>query len=234
MTRIQVFQHHPAEGAAHVASWAAARGHALSITRLFEDPPLPRADAVEWLVVLGGPMNVYEEARYPWLAREKAFLRAMIDAERPVLGICLGAQLLADVLGGPVTRNDEREIGWFPVTRTPAAGRSPIFRALPERFDAFHWHGDTFAVPPRAVHAATSEGCANQAFEAGGRWVGLQFHLESPADSISELIGVGADDLATAGRFVQPPDEMLADPARVAASNRLMELILDAMERRVP
>ena len=106
--RIQVFQHHPAEGAAHVASWAADRGHALSTTRLFEDPPLPRVDAVDWLVVLGGPMNVYEEARHPWLAREKAFLRAMIDAGKPILGICLGAQLLADVLGGPVTRNDER------------------------------------------------------------------------------------------------------------------------------
>jgi GMP synthase-like glutamine amidotransferase len=228
--RVRVFQHHPAEGPARVAVWADSRGHDLSTTRLYDDPPLPAVDAVDFLVVLGGPMNVYEEALYPWLAGEKDLLRATIAAGRPILGICLGAQLLADVLGGKVTRNREREVGWFEVAATPEAKRSPIFGGLPLRYTALHWHGDTFSIPPGALHAARSEACANQAFEVDGRFVGLQFHLEATTESVSDLIAAGAGDLAP-GPFVQTAEEIRRPDPRMAASNRLMEAVLDAMAR---
>ena len=136
----------------------------------------------DWLIILGGPMNIYEEDKYPWLSKEKEFIHQAIASDKIVLGICLGAQLMADVLGGKVQRNVHREIGWFPVKLMPESKASRIFRVLPEEFMALHWHGDTFELPPGAVHTAESQACKNQAFELG-KAIGLQFHLESSLDS---------------------------------------------------
>ncbi len=133
-------------------------------------------------------MNVYEEAEYPWLAAEKAFIAAAIGAGKPVLGICLGAQLIAAVLGGTVSKGPQPEIGWYPVELTPAGRELPLFAGFPDRFTALHWHGDTFSIPPGATHVASSAACANQAFAYdGGRVVGLQFHLEETRESLAQL-----------------------------------------------
>jgi len=145
-----------------------------------------------------------------------------------VLGICLGAQLMADVMGGRVCRNEHREIGWFPVKLNSGGKSSKIFGVLPEEFVAFHWHGDTFEIPPGAWRAAESMGCRNQAFEIG-RAVGLQFHLESSTDSIDHLIHNCGDEL-TDGQYVQKPDELLAQSNRFPEIRRLMEVFLDNMQ----
>jgi GMP synthase-like glutamine amidotransferase len=230
--RIHYLQHVEFEDAANIVPWAEARGHAVNRTRLYENEPLPPADAFDWLVIMGGPMNIDEHDRYPWLVREKQFIAETIGRNKPVLGICLGAQLLADVLGGRVTPNGEKEIGWFPVSLTDGASGLPVFRALPEEFLPFHWHGDTFSIPPGAVHAAGSEACANQAFQYGDRVVGLQFHLDYSAASIGKMIQSCGDELVEAPHIQRSP-ERLTDPVRVANLRGLLDRFLDAMERQV-
>jgi GMP synthase-like glutamine amidotransferase len=142
--KIHYLQHVPFEDLANIESWARSRDHDLSKTLLFAGDSLPRMPDFDWLIIMGGPMNIHEEDRYPWLAKEKEFIHQAIASDKIVLGICLGAQLMADVLGGKVRKNVHREIGWFPVKLMPESRASPIFRVLPEEFMALHWHGDTF------------------------------------------------------------------------------------------
>ena len=228
--RIHYLQHVAFEDAANIVPWAEGRGHAVTATRLYQDESLPPAEAFDWLVIMGGPMNVYEHDRYPWLVREKQFIAEAIGRNKPVLGICLGAQLVADVLGGRVAPNPRKEIGWFCVSLTDAAGRLPLFQALPRQFFPFHWHGDTFSIPPGAVHAAQSEACANQAFQYGDRVIGLQFHLDYSGESIRRMIGSCGDELVEAPHIQRSP-EVLTDAARVANLRGLLDRFLDAMER---
>ncbi|MBI5143255.1 MAG: type 1 glutamine amidotransferase [Nitrospirae bacterium] len=226
--RIHSFEHVPFEGLAHIETWAMAGGHQITRT-LFHaaQVPPPPAD-FDMLVVMGGPMNIYEHDQYPWLAAEKKAIADAIAAGKSVIGICLGAQLIADVLGGRVTRNAQKEIGWFPVELAPGAVDSHLFRKFPKQFTAFHWHGDTFAIPPGATHVASSKACTNQAFEYDGRVVGLQFHLETSTESIRSLAGNCGDELVE-GRFIQSEAEILGGESHVAEGNRLMEMLLEKM-----
>lgn len=163
---------------------------------------------------MGGPMGVHDLEKYHWLKEEKDFLRQVITANKPILGICLGAQLLADVLGAPVTANEEKEIGWFPVTRTCASpGRAGIsgrlMTILPDSQTVFHWHGDTFALPDKGVPLDSSNACINQAFIYNERIIGLQFHLETTPESIGALIENCRAELIPAP-WIQQEGEILA------------------------
>jgi GMP synthase-like glutamine amidotransferase len=229
--KIHYLQHVPFEDLANIETWAKSHGHDLTRTRLFSDEALPEIAHFDWLIIMGGPMNIYENDKYPWLAREKEFIRQAIACDKIVLGICLGAQLMADVLGGIVRRNEYREIGWFPVNLTREGIASPIFAVLPERFVALHWHGDTFEIPPGAVQTAESRACINQAF-VQGKAIGLQFHLESSHDSIDHLLQNCADEL-TEGPYVQRPEELSAHPEQFSQIQGLMELFLDKVEEEL-
>jgi GMP synthase (glutamine-hydrolysing) len=226
--KIHWFQHVPFEGLGSIEPWLRAAGHALSCTRLHAGEAPPPMD-YDWLIVMGGPMNIYEEQAHPWLAAEKRAIRDAIDGGRRVLGICLGAQLIADVLGAQVTRNAHKEIGWFPVELTLQGQLSPLFADFPPRFEAYHWHGDTFGLPPDAVHVARSEACAQQAFVRGTRVAGLQFHLETTPASAAELIDNARQDIVPAP-YVQSAETMLAGPARFARLNHLMDGLLARMQ----
>lgn len=226
--RIHYLQHVPFEDLANIEEWAKSRGHDLSRTLLFSGESLPKLNDFDWLIIMGGPMNIYEHDKYPWLVWEKKFIGDAIAGGKIVLGICLGAQLMADVLGGKVFKNEHREIGWHNVRLTPDGISSRIFGVLPEEFPAFHWHGDTFSIPPEAFHTAKSMACKNQAFEKG-RAVGLQFHLESSMDSIDHLISNCSDEL-TGGTYVQSENELLSNMDKFNEINRLMEKFLDNME----
>jgi GMP synthase-like glutamine amidotransferase len=222
---IHWLQHVSFEGLGEIERWAGRLGHTLSCTRLFARDALPQQEAFQILVVMGGPMGIYDESEYPWLIPEKAFIRATIDAGRPVLGICLGAQLLADVLGAQVKANMEKEIGWFPVTRTNdvPSGLSGLF---PEKQTVFHWHGDTFDLPANAVRLYSSAGCCNQAFLYSDRVLALQFHLETTFESAVSLVENCRHELVP-GPWIQTEEEIISGNEKFAGINLTMDRILD-------
>lgn len=149
--RVHYVQHVPFEGLGAIEPWIRARGFTLCATRLFAGDVLPPLADFDWLIVMGGPMGVADEARYPWLAQEKRMIREAVDANKTVLGICLGAQLIAHALDAEVTQNRYKEIGWFVVERCEEARHSALTQRLPSRLLAFHWHGDAFALPAGAI-----------------------------------------------------------------------------------
>jgi GMP synthase-like glutamine amidotransferase len=245
---VHYLQHVPFEGLAAIEDWASSRGHPLSASELFrplrdENAPtepanravLPSPDAFDFLIIMGGPMSVDDSEKYPWLEDEKTFIRAAVDRGAVVLGICLGAQLLAAVLGGQVAKNGHPEIGWYPVTLTPAGRSQPPFSDFPDPFPALHWHGDTFSIPPEAVHLASSDACPNQAFSYDdGRAVGLQFHLEVTPSSLALLAQNASDNLTSAQteRWVMPLAELLSPTAPYEVCQKLLFGLLDRMASR--
>jgi GMP synthase (glutamine-hydrolysing) len=227
-TNVHYFQHVPFEGLGAIETWATRSGHRLSCTRFCDGDPLPALEDVDWLVIMGGPMSIHDERAYPWLRREKRFIESAIRARRIVLGVCLGAQLIADVLGTRVYANRFKEIGWFPIQRTPEAATTRVGSALPEEIEVFHWHGDTFDLPSGAVRLARSEACANQAFVYRDRVVGLQFHLEATRAGAEQLVAHCAGEIVE-GPFIQQPKVMLADESRFSNINDVLARLLDRL-----
>lgn len=227
--RMHWLAHVPFEGLGAVEPWARSRGHALTCTRLYLGEALPAPGDFDMLVVMGGPMGVGDVATYPWLADEMALIRAAAQAGRGVLGICLGAQLIAGAHGATVRRNAQPEIGWFEVERVPGAASDPFGAMLPERLLTFHWHADTFDLPGGAVWLARSAACAHQAFALGPRTLGVQFHPEMTPEGLEDLLAALPGPLP-AGPFVQPAPAMRALAAQ-RAGQRLLEAWLAHFER---
>lgn len=231
--RAHYLQHVPFEGLGSIEPWLQAAGYEITGTRLFDAPVFPRPDEIDLLIAMGGPMSVNDERELPWLVEEKRFVRECIAAGTPVLGVCLGAQLIASALGAKVYPNREKEIGWFPV-QTVAPGQDTAFR-FPPSIDVFHWHGETFDLPAGAVRLARSEGCEHQAFQIGRSVIGLQFHLETTPASAGALVSHCRHELVPA-RYIQAEREILDVPAdRYVAINALMADVLGYLvERDVP
>jgi GMP synthase-like glutamine amidotransferase len=229
--KLRYVQHVPFEGPANIQGWAENQGWQISGTHVYRQEKLPGPDEFDWLVIMGGPMNIYEEKEYPWLAPEKKFIGKAIEENKIVLGICLGAQLIADVLGGRVVRNRHKEIGWFPVSLRPEGIESAAFQDFPGKFQALHWHGDTFSLPPGAAMLAESEACPAQAFSSnGGRVLALQFHLESSMDSVRALIQNCSDELVD-GAYIQSADAILGSSQNFSSIYDAMLLLLENMRK---
>jgi GMP synthase (glutamine-hydrolysing) len=228
MIRIHHLQHVAFESLGSIATWASNRGCALSATHLYNGDSFPAQDDFDCLVIMGGPMNIYEYDLYPWLTAEKKFIEQSIKNRKTVLGICLGAQLIADVLGQKVYAGRQKEIGWFPIYKTKQARQTPDADFFPSKAVAFHWHGDTFDIPGDALHLAESEACSSQGFIYNRQVVGLQFHLETTRRSAGLLIENCADEIV-AGRFIQSADEMLTDDSRFETVNHLMDSLLESL-----
>jgi GMP synthase-like glutamine amidotransferase len=186
--RILVFRHVPFEGLGRIADSLSERGIEFEYADLYlpgtVPPPLIGYDG---LILLGGPMSVNDRlaGSISWIDIELQIIRVAVRSDLPVLGVCLGAQMIAKAMGAPVRRNAHAEVGWFPITCTPSAATDRLFHGL--RTEAvFHWHGETFDLPPGAVLLATSELCRNQAFRMGERVYGLQFHLEVTPEMIED------------------------------------------------
>ncbi len=221
--KLHWLQHVPFEGLGCIEPWAKARGADISCTRLFENEELPDISGVRLLVVVGGPMGVCDHDQYPWLVREKQLVRRAIDAGKTVLGICLGAQIIADVLGAEVYPGLREEIGWFPVQRLADA---PEW--IPEKLTVFHWHRDTFALPVGAVRLASSAVCENQGFIWNGRIVGLQFHMETTEQSVNALIEHCGHELVEASG-IQSAKKMRGGMHHLAPANRAMSRLIEIL-----
>jgi GMP synthase (glutamine-hydrolysing) len=199
-------QHVPFEGPGLIAQAASRRDLELRICHLYQGEPLPSPEDLDGLVVMGGPMGVSDVAEHPHLDLETELITAMVHAGRPVLGVCLGAQLMAHSLGASVYRGEQAEIGFGTVSLTPAGREDPVLGSLgTEILPVMHWHQDTFDLPENASLLAHSEIYAHQAFRVGKHAYGLQFHLEVDRD------------LADAWREHLPAGVTLADSARSQA-----------------
>jgi GMP synthase-like glutamine amidotransferase len=224
---LHILQHDPDEGPGAIADWAAARGHALRTTHVYRGDALPDLESGDLLVAMGGPMNIYQDRDHPWLRAERSFLERHIGKGGRALGVCLGAQLLADALGGRVMQNSQVEIGWFPVRFTDEA--RALFPFLPEEKEIMHWHGDTFELPAGAMRLGTSEACANQGFLYEGRILGLQFHAEVTRDFAAALLRQAGTDLRPEA-FVQDGQTILGhSDADFESAHTLLSGLLDAV-----
>jgi GMP synthase (glutamine-hydrolysing) len=225
--RIHTLQHVPFEDIGSLVNDVQANGYPLTTTHWYKDDTPPAVEDFDVLIVMGGPMGVYDEDIYPWLAIEKEFLRNAIQAGKKIMGICLGAQLIACVLGAKVTHNAHREIGWFPLQINPQSTH-PIADILAKCNNVFHWHGDTFALPANAQLLASSQACKNQAYVIDNQIYGFQFHLETTEKSAKALIENCAEDLNNS-TYVQNAHEMLDPKDNFVAINKAMSDIFNQL-----
>ncbi len=224
--RIHYFQHVPFEGLGNIEDWIRSKNYALSATRFYAADPLPKLAEVDWLIIMGGPMGAYDDKKYSWLTAEKSFIEASIKAGKKVMGICLGAQLIASVLGEKVYPHVHKEIGWFPLRLTGEGMASALFKGYPAELPAFHWHGDTFSCPRGAEHLAETAACRNQAFAYGSKVVGLQFHLDVTRKTVEQLIENGALELVS-GKYIQKPEQMMRPADEFKNIRKYMYKMLD-------
>ena len=220
--RLHYIQHVNFETPANILKWASSRSVDVSYTRMYESEIFPDLSQFDILVVMGGPMSVKDESEFPWLKNEKRFIKNCMDQNTKILGICLGAQMIADVLGAAVSKNEHKEIGWFDVEKTSDSAVSKMF---PDKFKAFHWHGERFGIPAGAVKLFRSEACDNQGF-AYGNSVALQFHIESNDNSIVSMLENCASDIEVS-RYVQTIDEINAGISNIAINSQIMNSFLD-------
>ena len=229
--RLHYLQHVPFETPGTILTWAKENGHKLTSTQLYKNEFFPKQQDFDWLVVMGGPMNIYDEKNYPWLADEKVFISEAIAAGKVVIGLCLGGQLIAHVIGGKVTRNPFAEIGWFPVRLSDKARLSPLFSFFPQQPIVFQWHGDTFSVLPEAAECiATSEACRHQAFIYKKRVFGFQYHLENTPEIINALIEHCQEEMVP-DIYVQTPQQVLAHSEYIEQNNIWMDQFLTQLAK---
>lgn len=226
--RMHYLQHVAFEGPAAIADWARDRGHALTGTRLDRGAPLPRLADFDWLVVMGGPMGVADVGEYSWMTAELRLIREAVETGKIVLGVCLGAQLIAHAVGARVYRASNREIGWFPVEAIDGEVED-AFDGLPPRFTPLHWHGDTFELPAGAIHLARGPACPNQAFQLGPRVLGLQFHLEATPESVGALVDHCAEEIGD-GPWEMAPEAIRDCATRCADVAPVLQAVLAYLE----
>lgn len=210
--RAHYFQHVEFEGLGSIQPWLINSGYEITSSQFYKSYELPDVSDVDFLIVLGGPMSVNDEEIFPWLSEEKQYIKHFIATGKPVLGICLGAQLIANSLGALVYRNKETEIGWFPIKWTDEMFE-PVFK-FSSLIDVFHWHGETFDIPEGAVRIAHNECCENQGFKFGESVVGLQFHLESTKTTVEQIVTHCGGEL-TQSFFIQSRDGIINAPDHI-------------------
>ncbi|NBS14628.1 MAG: amidotransferase [Verrucomicrobia bacterium] len=198
MTEVLVIQHQASEGAGTISEEIEASGRGIHLLRIDQGESVPSSPgAWKAVVVMGGTMGVYDQGKLRHLQEEISLLRLFLKEDRPVLGICLGAQLLAAALGAEV-KPGVKEIGWVPVRKMPEAFKDPVLRRLPESFPALMWHGDHFALPKGAAHLLSTDQCACAGFRHGKKAYGLVPHLEMNAAMVDEMVATSRKELVAA------------------------------------
>lgn len=219
--------HVPFEGPGYIQNWLNEKNISIGFTRFYEEKwTLPDINEIDFLIVMGGPMGVYEEEKYSWMKAEKQFIRDAIDQGKIVLGICLGSQFIAEVLGAKVFPNHRKEIGWYDITSTGEITAKGLWSEIPPVNPVFHWHGDTFEIPAGSIQLYRSENCENQAFLYKDRVLGLQFHAEVTPELLRGMVEAGAEELVP-GMSVQSASEILKKSEKTEEVNSLMRLFLE-------
>ncbi len=221
---IHYLQHVPHEGPGYIEEWAKQRNYNLTVTKLFEEDQFyPEMSDFNLLVIMGGPMSVFDLDKFSWMNEEMSFISHSIAEGKSMLGICLGAQLIAHLLGAKIKKSLEAEIGWFPVSKI---SNHPLLNEIPNEFTAFHWHGEMFEIPPGAQGLFSSEACPNQGFVYYDNVIGIQFHFETTPDSVKEMLASEEVDALT-GKFIQSSYEIQEKVKHSKEINGYLEKILD-------
>lgn len=195
MSKVLVVQHTAPETLGTIVDPLEPKGVSFEYIRVFQDEPVPKAlDGALGLIVMGGPMGVRDQGKFPYLRDEMRLIEQALKENKPVLGVCLGSQLLAGILGGRVTAA-KKEIGWQTVRLSPHAQQDPLWAGIPASFMAFHWHGDVFELPSGAISLASSDATQHQAFRHGTKAYGMLFHLEMTENMIREMIRTFSEEL---------------------------------------
>ncbi len=214
MAKIYVLQHHPVENLGTIADALEGAALAWQYVRVADGQPVPaNMKGAGGLIVMGGPMGVYQTDRYPWLRDEMRLIEDAMKLNLPVLGVCLGAQILAAALGAKVDRNPNgKEIGWHPIRLHDSAKDDRLMRGLPATMTPFHWHGDIFDLPPGAISLASSEKTPCEAFRMGDQAYGFQFHFEVTREGVAAMAEAFAKELV---RENIPADRMITQAAEL-------------------
>ncbi|MGI9264966.1 MAG: type 1 glutamine amidotransferase [Gammaproteobacteria bacterium] len=229
--RIHLFQHVEYNDRAFIPEWAAEQGHELIRVMVPQVSRLPDADDIDALIIAGGPMSVWDVRQHAWLSQEKELLSELLGQDKPVLGICLGAQMIAEHLGATVKPSKHLNIGWYPIVLNPLISTTWITDVLPGQFRSFFWHGDDFELPADAVPLATARSEASQGF-VWQRSIGLQFHLEATPEWARHLVTRDGDQLVS-GPGVQSAETILSKPVELYRQNNvLMSSLLERWLRR--
>ena len=230
--RLHIFEHdHITIRRNNITTWAEKRGYSVGSTDVFKGAPLPSQRDFDWLVVLGGSQHAWQEQEHPWLAAEKRFISEALSMDKIILGICFGAQLLAEALGGRVFPNVKQEIGWYEVTVSDEGKNSYLLKNVPPTFLTFHWHSDHFTLPPHCTRLAFSEPTANQAYiTANAPVAGLQFHPEYTIELI-RYFAIEYGHEWQKDQYVAGKESVLSKTEQIPDTYWLMERLLDNMDR---
>lgn len=226
---IHYFQHVPFEGLGCIADWINQHGHQLTSTHWYKEQPDKLPEDIDWLIVMGGTMGVYEIDEFPWIKTELDLIAQAIKENKKVLGICLGSQLIAAARGADVYPQTQKEIGWFPIDVSFQKQAASLENVFPNHFSTFHFHGDMFDIPQGATRFAASAAGIHQAFILGDRVIGLQFHMEMKPENIEEIIGYNMDTLEAGGPFIQRPEMIRQHFDLSQVNNEIMFRLLDHM-----
>lgn len=223
--KVLIIKHIDIEGPGTIAEFLDDENIPYEVIDIFNGESLPDSlSNTSAILVLGGPMNVYEEDKYPFLKDENEFLKEAIEKDLPTLGFCLGAQLIAKAKGATVKKAPEKEIGWFKISLNSNGLNDPLFQGFPDEIDVFQWHGDTFEIPEGAHKLAESELCPNQAFRIGNNIYGLQFHVEVTEKMIQQWLDAYKDEIDSLKGLVNP-NRVMSDAKVKSESYRTQAML---------
>lgn len=229
MTEILIFKHVPFEGPGTFREELDKRGLRYREVNLYQGEVPKNLGGCGGLIIMGGPMNVYEEDKYPFLKEEDGLIKEALSKKIPMIGICLGAQLMAKAGGAKVTKGGKKEIGWYPLHLTEEAKSDPVFKVLPKEVEVFQWHGDTFDIPKGAVRLASSELFPNQAFRIGDNAYAFQFHIEVTSDIIKSWIDINEEELEGVKDYIDSKKVLPDTKGKIEDLGRLAKTVYEQL-----